>query len=97
MVGAWKKWRAATSQLTATVIGMISHAVTMPVQLAIRSSVSTVARKRGPTRAGVGSTLGSVATWLPRRVDEGPGGGARGPRSSARASGHNYLSQILSL
>src|SRR5262245_51875348 len=80
MVGARKKWRATTSQVTESVMGTISQAVTIPVQSASRSSALTTARKRGPTPACVGSTLFSVATWRLHRDDERPGGGARGPR-----------------
>src|SRR5262245_5453145 len=44
MVGARKKWRDTTSQVTATVIGMMSQAVMIPVQSANHSIHSTVLR-----------------------------------------------------
>ncbi len=45
MVGARKKCRATTSQVTAMVIGMMSQAMIRPVQSANRSIASIVLRK----------------------------------------------------
>ena len=45
MVGARKKWRATTSQVTAMVIGMMSQAVTTPVHCDTRSIHSIVRRR----------------------------------------------------
>ena len=45
MVGARKKCRATTSQVTATVMGMMSQAMTRPVHSANRSITSIVVLK----------------------------------------------------
>src|SRR4029453_3661165 len=58
-VGARKKWRATTSQVTATVMGTMSHAVTVPVQLDTASIAWRAPRNPGPPARGVAFTGGA--------------------------------------
>src|SRR5688572_9254359 len=76
MVGARKKWRATTSQVTAMVIGMIIHAVIRPDQSATLSIVSTIVRYAGETSSWVPTGGVAIATRFLRSVR-----GSKTPRS----------------